>query len=59
MVRDLRMYLRQPAPGAALANVGRYVLEREERADDVWKQAKEASSARREGESPHAATRLF
>lgn len=43
MMRDLRMYLRQPTPDAALADVGRYVLEHAQRAGDVWKQEREES----------------
>lgn len=37
MVRDLTLYLRQPAPDAALARVGRYALERPERAGELWR----------------------
>ncbi len=36
MIRDLMLYLRQPAPDAALARVGAYALERTERAGEVW-----------------------
>jgi alkylation response protein AidB-like acyl-CoA dehydrogenase len=34
--RDLTHYLRQPAPDAALADVGRFVLEQPEPADGIW-----------------------
>ncbi|MCA8832825.1 acyl-CoA dehydrogenase family protein [Hymenobacter pini] len=34
--RDLTHYLRQPAPDAALADAGRYVLERQEPAYRLW-----------------------
>lgn len=34
--RDLTHYLRQPAPDAALADVGRFVLEHPEAADGLW-----------------------
>lgn len=34
--RDLTHYLRQPAPDAALADVGRFVLERPEAGDTLW-----------------------
>lgn len=34
--RDLSTYLRQPAPDAALANVGRFVLEAGEPAERLW-----------------------
>jgi alkylation response protein AidB-like acyl-CoA dehydrogenase len=34
--RDLTHYLRQPAPDAALADVGRHVLARSEPADRLW-----------------------
>jgi alkylation response protein AidB-like acyl-CoA dehydrogenase len=34
--RDLTLYLRQPAPDAALANAGAYTLAREEPALDLW-----------------------
>lgn len=37
IIRDLTIYLRQPAPDAALADSGRYVLEVEKTADDLWK----------------------
>ena len=36
IVRDLTMYLRQPAPDAALAAVGRHVLECELAVPDLW-----------------------
>lgn len=36
LVRDLRLYLRQPAPDAALAEVGRYVLQAPERPSTLW-----------------------
>ena len=38
IIRDLTIYLRQPAPDAALADAGRYVLQTENAADDLWKQ---------------------
>jgi hypothetical protein len=34
--RDLRLYLRQPAPDAALATAGSYVLETEGTAEHLW-----------------------
>ncbi len=34
--RDLRLYLRQPAPDAALVNAGAYLLEQHESALDLW-----------------------
>jgi len=37
IIRDLTIYLRQPAPDAALADAGRYVLETRKPADDLWK----------------------
>ena len=37
IIRDLTIYLRQPAPDAALADAGRYVLESKIAADDLWK----------------------
>ncbi len=37
IIRDLTIYLRQPAPDAALADAGRYVLEHKTAADDLWK----------------------
>lgn len=37
IIRDLTIYLRQPAPDAALADAGRYVLQSETAADDLWK----------------------
>lgn len=36
MIRDLTMYLRQPAPDAVLAGVGQFSLEREGRSDRLW-----------------------
>lgn len=36
IVRDLTLYLRQPAPDAALAAVGRHVLEHEQALPDLW-----------------------
>ncbi len=36
MVRDLTLYLRQPAPDAILARVGAYALEHTERAGELW-----------------------
>ena len=37
IIRDLMIYLRQPAPDAALSEVGRYVLERDHLlARDIW-----------------------
>lgn len=36
IIRDLTLYLRQPAPDAALASAGRYVLEHVLRADQLW-----------------------
>jgi hypothetical protein len=40
IIRDLTIYLRQPAPDAALADAGRYVLETQKPADDLWKAGK-------------------
>ncbi len=37
IIRDLTIYLRQPAPDAALADAGRYVLESKTPADDLWR----------------------
>ncbi len=37
IIRDLTIYLRQPAPDAALADAGRYVLQSEKSADGLWK----------------------
>lgn len=36
LIRDLTMYLRQPAPDATLAGVGAYSLMHERRADQLW-----------------------
>lgn len=36
IIRDLNTYLRQPAPDAILADVGRYVLQREINAENLW-----------------------
>lgn len=36
IIRDLTIYLCQPAPDAALADVGRYVLKSKTAADDLW-----------------------
>jgi len=36
IIRDLTLYLRQPAPDAALAAAGRYLLDREEGSADLW-----------------------
>ncbi len=36
IIRDLTIYLRQPAPDATLADVGKYVLEKDIPADDLW-----------------------
>ena len=36
VVRDLLMYLRQPAPDAAIADVGRFVLAASERVGTLW-----------------------
>jgi alkylation response protein AidB-like acyl-CoA dehydrogenase len=36
IIRDLTMYLRQPAPDAVLAGVGQFSLEREGRSDQLW-----------------------
>jgi alkylation response protein AidB-like acyl-CoA dehydrogenase len=36
IIRDLTMYLRQPAPDATLAGVGEYSLSHEARADQLW-----------------------
>lgn len=37
IIRDLTIYLRQPAPDAALADAGRYVLQSELSGDNLWK----------------------
>ena len=37
IIRDLTIYLRQPAPDAALADAGRFVLQSEISADEIWK----------------------
>ncbi|CAN5249973.1 acyl-CoA dehydrogenase family protein [soil metagenome] len=37
IIRDLTIYLRQPAPDAALAAAGKYVLDNEFQSDDLWK----------------------
>ncbi len=37
IIRDLTIYLRQPAPDAALADAGGYVLQTKTAADDLWK----------------------
>jgi alkylation response protein AidB-like acyl-CoA dehydrogenase len=37
IVRDLTLYLRQPAPGAALAGAGEYALQSEERPSALWR----------------------
>lgn len=37
IIRDLTIYLRQPAPDAALADAGKFVLESSISADDLWK----------------------
>ncbi|RZJ28048.1 MAG: hypothetical protein EOO18_13385 [Chryseobacterium sp.] len=39
MIRDLSTYLRQPAPDASLADVGKYVLENKIPANDLWEMA--------------------
>ena len=36
-IRDLKMYLRQAAPDAALAGVGKYVLENETPGGEIWR----------------------
>jgi alkylation response protein AidB-like acyl-CoA dehydrogenase len=36
IIRDLTMYLRQPAPDATLAGVGEFSLERDGRSDQLW-----------------------
>lgn len=41
MIRDLALYLRQPAPDAALASVGRLALEQDATIDRVWRDAPE------------------
>lgn len=37
IIRDLSTYLRQPAPDASLADVGRHMLQNEVPADELWK----------------------
>lgn len=37
IIRDLTIYLRQPAPDAALAAAGKYVLDNKIQSDDLWK----------------------
>jgi hypothetical protein len=36
IIRDLSLYLRQPAFDAALTDVGKYVLAETENADQLW-----------------------
>ena len=36
IIRDLKIYLRQPAPDASLAAAGKYVLDKEIQCDDLW-----------------------
>lgn len=36
VIRDLKMYLRQAAPDATLAGVGKFVLDSDERMEKVW-----------------------
>ena len=36
LIRDLRMYLRQPAPDAARNEAGRYVLDHVAPFDQLW-----------------------
>ena len=38
IIRDLTIYLRQPAPDAALAEVGGFVLKNATNADDLWRE---------------------
>lgn len=38
IIRDLTIYLRQPAPDAALAAAGKYVLDNELQSDDLWRE---------------------
>ncbi len=37
IIRDLKIYLRQPAPDAALAAAGKYVLDSELQSDELWR----------------------
>ena len=37
IIRDLTIYLRQPAPDAAVADVGKYVLKSQTKAVDLWR----------------------
>ncbi len=37
IIRDLTIYLRQPAPDVSLADIGKYVLKSKVPADDLWK----------------------
>jgi len=46
IIRDLTIYLRQPAPDAALADAGRYVLQSGAAADDLWKTGKLSADER-------------
>ena len=46
IIRDLTIYLRQPAPDAALADAGRYVLQSGAAADDLWKSGKLSADER-------------
>lgn len=41
LIRDLTIYLRQPAPDASLAAVGDYVLKNEKINDDLWQNSDE------------------
>ncbi|SFH80430.1 acyl-CoA dehydrogenase family protein [Halpernia frigidisoli] len=36
IIRDLNTYLRQPAPDASLADVGKYILNKENKTEDLW-----------------------
>ncbi len=46
IVRDLTLYLRQPAPDAALTNAGAYALESEERPSAMWRNGDNAGANR-------------
>lgn len=43
IIRDLTIYLRQPAPDAALAAVGEYVLRNEQTSSDLWQSPNSAN----------------
>lgn len=40
IIRDLNTYLRQPAPDASLADIGRFVLDEKNSLDNIWENEK-------------------